>query len=86
MSKLLCIDDDLDFLDVIKECLMKNKQFQLDFGPSIQIAAMMLQTVKYDVIMFDFQIGKDNGAEYIKKLRNSPGINKDTPVVFVTAY
>jgi two-component system response regulator AtoC len=65
---ILCIDDDLDFLTSIKFSL-KNA-YTVYTASSISEAIQILENTPIDLALLDVGLGKENGIEGIKKLKN----------------
>ncbi len=81
--KILIVDDDTDDLLIIEDLLGEglNESTRLDFAKSFTEALVKLQSRNYDLCLFDYRLGKDNGVELLRACR-SEGIL--TPIIFLT--
>lgn len=82
---LLLVDDDredaLYIEELLEEAFGKDIDFEIDTSPSFIDAKQKLENSNYDLAIFDFMLGYQDGIELYK------GVKKDKPnmpVVFVT--
>ncbi|HNX82316.1 MAG TPA: response regulator [Candidatus Omnitrophota bacterium] len=80
--KILVVDDEPDFLDVIKIRLESCKYEVLTAHDGKQ-ALEVFKTAKPDAILLDIMMPDMDGLQVLKKIRE---VNKDVPVFMVTAF
>ena len=78
---ILVIDDDPMMLKLVNEQL--HERFNVATAISGKLALTFLKKKHTDLILLDYEMPVDNGAEVLKKLRANPD-TKDIPVVFLT--
>ncbi|MFN3359919.1 MAG: response regulator [Pseudanabaenaceae cyanobacterium] len=81
---ILVVDDDPDFLDVVKSLLQQHNFVVSTLADPSQILAN-LETHKTDLLIVDFDMPKFNGLEICRSIRQSYSYGK-LPIVFVTAH
>jgi two-component system, NtrC family, response regulator HydG len=82
MSKVLIVDDDVNFCIILKSYL-ERKGYEADNAFNCAEALRLVKTVNYDVVLTDFRLPDNNGLELLKNIRcNKP----DTVVIIMTAY
>ena len=70
MARLLLIDDDLDYTDVIR-ARMQKAGYQIETCPGCEEAAELLEKdKKFDVIILDLEMPARNGMATLTYLRN----------------
>jgi PAS domain S-box-containing protein len=67
--RVLHVDDDSDFLKLVKECLELDWPFQVDQCLSVEEASEKLDEEKYDVIVSDYQMPGKDGLQFLRELR-----------------
>lgn len=83
-KKILCVDDTRVNVTVFAG-LLKATGITVDKAYSGVECLDLAATNKYDIIFMDHRMPNMDGVETFKRLRESNGINKDTPVVVLTA-
>lgn len=78
---ILVVDDNPIMLKTIKEHL--HDKYDIATAISGKIALKFLQKKKTDLILLDYEMPDENGAEVLKKIRSSDA-TKDIPVIFLT--
>ena len=84
MTKILLVDDDLDFVKVTSTILKEKGYNVLEAHDPIQAVAKAYQE-NPDIILLDVKMPAGDGIEVFKKLKGST-ITKETPVVFISGY
>lgn len=77
---ILVVDDDARILRIIK---MHLKDYDVATAISGKVALQFLEDNKTDLILLDYEMPKENGAEVLRKIRANEQ-TKDLPVVFLT--
>ncbi len=87
MAKILIVDDEVEIR------LLLSDAFRLEYHiDDITTAAdgldayHLCQLHKFDLICLDHMMPYFKGADFLTALRNKEGINKDTPVIMISAY
>ena len=84
-AHVLVVDDNKMNLMVFEE-LLKETQLQIDAVSSGISALEKTKIKKYDIIFMDHMMPEMDGIETFKRIRSqSDGLNKDTPVIILTA-
>lgn len=78
---ILVIDDDPMMLKLVNEQL--HERYNVATAISGKLAFTFLEKKHTDLILLDYEMPVNNGAEVLKKLRANPA-TKDIPVVFLT--
>lgn len=78
---ILVVDDDPMMLKMIKEQLHKN--YDIATAINGKVAMKFLENKKTDMILLDYEMPVENGADVLEKLRAN-NETKDLPVVFLT--
>ncbi len=81
MAKLLIVDDDENVCGMLQE-ILQTKGYTVDTAHSIQDANQYIEMYGYDLLILDWQLGRDSGALFLKALRAK---NFSTPVIMLTA-
>lgn len=85
MKKILVIDDEKDFTELIKTTLEIRGHYEVRMENDMSLALDTVRTFKPDLILLDLMApGNINGGEIAGMIKNDPKI-KNTPIVFVTA-
>lgn len=83
-AKLLVVDDNQVNLTVVKG-LLKRTGAQIDTARSGGECLRMAAENKYDLILLDHRMPGMDGIETIHRIRETEGLNQDTPVIALTA-
>ncbi|SDA71361.1 Signal transduction histidine kinase [Lachnospiraceae bacterium G11] len=83
-ARILVVDDVPINLTVVKG-LLKNSLMTIDTASSGREALFMCEKNKYDVILIDHMMPDMDGLETAAKIKEGEGVNKDTPLVALTA-
>ena len=78
---ILVVDDDPMMLKLIKEQLKDN--YTVATAVNGAIALKFLETRSTDLILLDYEMPGQNGAQILEKIRNNPTMAK-LPVIFLT--
>lgn len=73
-SRILLVDDELPILEITKEFLGLDLEFDIDTAPSAIEGARKLESSSYDAIVSDYQMPEMDGIEFLKKVRKMNGI------------
>lgn len=83
-ARILVVDDMRINLTVVKG-LLKKTEIKIDLALSGRKALDMMAKNKYDLVFLDHMMPEMDGIETLRLLRDSRGINADTPVIALTA-
>lgn len=78
---ILVVDDDASMLKVIKEQL--HNQYEVATALNGKTALKFLEKKTTDLILLDYEMPNENGAQVLEKLRANEA-TKDIPVIFLT--
>ena len=78
---ILVVDDDSSVLKLIKGFL--SEWYDVATAISGKVAMKFLENKKTDLILLDYEMPEENGAEVLNKIRKNKNL-KDLPVVFLT--
>ncbi|MBA6380303.1 MULTISPECIES: response regulator [unclassified Colwellia] len=84
-KKNILLVDDMEANRFIAGETLKNRGYQVVFACNGFDALDILETQVFDVILMDIRMPKMNGIVTVEHLKASGGINKDTPVIAMTA-
>lgn len=80
------IVDDTPMNITVMRALLKESKVQVDEAESGFLALEMVGKKKYDIIFLDHRMPEMDGVETLERMRQLPSnINKDTPVIALTA-
>jgi PAS domain S-box-containing protein len=79
--RILHVDDDLGFLEVSKQILTLEKNFEIDFALSVDEAFKKLGKQNYDAIISNYEMPVKNGLDFLKELRDQ---RCDIPFILFT--
>lgn len=80
-KKILVVDDDKNVLRMLKTAL--ERRYDVTTMNSGRMAQKYLETKNADLILLDYQMPHENGAEVLKKIRANPK-HQNIPVIFLT--
>ena len=83
--KLLAIDDEELILELLEEILTEDQLFQVVKQPDANKALELIKEEEFKLILLDFRMPLMNGDVFVKNLREGDSINKNTPILFITA-
>lgn len=78
---VLVVDDDTGMLKMMKEII--GKDYDVATAISGKVALKFLETRKTDIILLDYEMPVQSGAQVYEKILENP-MTKDIPVVFLT--
>ncbi|GEM_PF-5776927 len=84
LRKLLLIDDDIDIYNTINTFL--SDTFEIDYVSNAVQAIEDCKIEDYDLIICDYKMPVMNGQEFALYLRQGSSKNKETPMIFLTAF
>jgi PAS domain S-box-containing protein len=67
--RILHVDDDLGFLEVSKQILLMENNFEIDNVESVDDAFKKIEHQTYDAVVSDYEMPQKNGLEFLQKLR-----------------
>ena len=69
ITRVLHVDDDLCFLEVSKQILSIENNYEIDNATSVADAFKKMEQQTYDVIVSDYEMPQKNGLDFLKELR-----------------
>lgn len=78
---ILIVDDDASMLRMMKNYL--SEDYQVATAISGKVALKFLETKHTDLVLLDYEMPGENGADVLSEIRNNPEL-KDLPVIFLT--
>lgn len=82
--KVLVVDDTALNLTLVRK-LLNNEGAQVDTVDNGLQCLKIVKENKYDIILLDHMMPEMDGLEVFKRLQEAGGVNKETPVVMLTA-
>jgi PAS domain S-box-containing protein len=79
--RVLHVDDDVCFLDVSKQVLTMENNFEIDNAKSVDEAFKKMARQMYDAVVSDFEMPQKNGLDFLKELREQ---NNQIPFILFT--
>jgi CheY-like chemotaxis protein len=86
MHKFLVVDDEPTIVDLITQFLRENFDCDVDSKSNGMEAFLATQESHFDLIITDFKMPVMNGGAFVDALRMEVSPNKNTPIVFVSAF
>lgn len=80
--RVLVVDDEKDFLFTM-DYWLRTKGYEVATAANGQEAIEIINQKPVDIIFLDMHMPVMDGVETLKKIRE---LNKDTPVIIITAY
>lgn len=88
---ILVTDDEEMVTEILDDGL---RIFGVQSGLSVEVelskdpleAIQLLKTIKYDLLLLDHRMPSIKGVQLAKELRLGSGPNKNTPIIFISAY
>lgn len=78
---ILIVDDDASMLRMMKNYL--SEEYQVATAISGKVALKFLETKHTDLVLLDYEMPGENGADVLAEIRSNPEL-KDLPVIFLT--
>ena len=75
LIRILHVDDDLCLLEVSKQILTMENNFEIENVTSVDEAFKKLQKQTFDAIISDYEMPQKNGLEFLKELREQKNDN-----------
>jgi signal transduction histidine kinase len=81
--KVLLIEDDEDDYILTEDTISEipGKMYELDWAASYEAGLKAISTNEYDVYLLDYRLGKENGLELLKKMKNQ---RLNAPLILLT--
>ena len=79
--RILHVDDDSSILEVSKQILLTEGNFEVDFASSVEEAFKKLQSQQYDVVVSDYEMPHKSGLDFLKELKEQKNL---TPFILFT--
>ncbi len=81
-EKVLLVDDEIDFLEVMSQ-RMTARGLEISTAESAEQAISIIKKKTFDAVVMDFQMPGMNGMEALKIIKNN---NPEMQVILLTAY
>ena len=78
---ILHVDDDVCLLEVSKQILLMENNFEVENVTSVDEAFQKIEQQPYDAIVSDYEMPQKNGLEFLKELREQ---KNDIPFILFT--
>ena len=82
---LFVIDDDPVIRSALRK-LLAHEGFKVKLAKDASEAVQLAQQERFDLIISDIRMPGKDGIETIREIRSMVGLNKESPVVFITGY
>ncbi|WP_207535238.1 response regulator [Desertivirga arenae] len=82
-KRILAVDDDQDILDCIS-FILKSEGYEVKGIPSRSKIIKYIVEFKPDLLILDINLGKDNGLEICKRLKNNI-YTSHIPIIIISA-
>ena len=82
MKKILLVEDDVTFSNILKRFLERH-QYTIDVSYTISNASALLKKQSYNLVFTDLRLPDGDGISFLKKIKNN---NNNIPVVLMTSY
>ncbi|MCX8150797.1 MAG: PAS domain S-box protein [Candidatus Bathyarchaeota archaeon] len=79
--RVLHVDDDASFLEVSREILQAENNFEIDYALSVDEAFQKLRAKVYDVVVADYEMPKKDGLYFLSELKKD---DKEIPFILFT--
>ncbi|MDC0253445.1 response regulator [Bacteriovoracales bacterium] len=86
MLAILVVDDERSIVEMLEEVIEEDQDCFVDRCESSTLASFMTKGTKYQLIILDFRMPHKNGGEVADAIRSNDGPNKETPILFISAY
>ena len=81
---ILAVDDMPENLTLLRSML--KDYFDVRLAKSAKMALSLLENLKVDLILLDIEMPGMSGFDFLKRLRSRDGLNRKTPIIFVTTH
>ncbi len=79
--QILHVDEDINFLKVVKQALESEKGFKITIALSVDKAVKKMEEQSFDAIVSDYEMPSKNGLDFLKELRQQ---NNTIPFILFT--
>ncbi|MFA5365842.1 MAG: PAS domain S-box protein, partial [Candidatus Bathyarchaeia archaeon] len=79
--RVLHVDDDLSFLEISKEIIEADGEFDVETATSVDEAFLKLATGVFDVVVSDYEMPEKNGLDFLEELKEKKA---DVPFILFT--
>ena len=83
-KRILIIDDEVDFCNLVKKNIEKTGEFDVFIATNGEDGISLAKDIKPDLILLDIVMPEMDGGDVVSLIRDDKSI-KDTPIVFLTA-
>ena len=86
---LILITDDEEMITKIFEdglYLEMKDQIEVEVTEVPKEALRLMRTINYDVLLLDHRMPSMKGSELARSIRQNPGPNQKTPIIFISGY
>ena len=83
-KKILVIDDERPILDMLKQGLEMNPEFDVKISEDIEEYEVLVFRDAFDVILLDHRMPVNLGTNVAKKIREEKGPNQETIIIFMS--
>ncbi len=83
--KILIVDDDIDYLEILDNILKKNGFTNIEKATNGAEALELIPKVKPDLVILDVMMPEKDGIEAALEIMQDPDL-KNTKFIFLTAY
>ena len=80
-KSILVVDDNVTMLKTINRIL--HDKYEVATAANGKVAFKFLEKKRVDLILLDYEMPEESGAQVLEKLRQNP-VTKDIPVIFLT--
>ena len=84
--KILIIDNEVYIIELIQTMIDEFENLKFYNAENVQEADEIIKKEKIDVIITDIHMPFIRGDLFIKKLRETPGVNQNVPIIIVSAH
>ena len=79
--RILHVDDDSCLLEISKQILSMENNFQIDIATSVDEGLKKIESIHYDAVISDYEMPVKNGLQFLQELREQ---KNDIPFVLFT--
>jgi CheY-like chemotaxis protein len=83
--RLLIVDDNLHFLDVVRDHFEREGARVVGFATTSVEALRIAEQLRPDVVLVDIDLGEESGFDVARRLTEEEG-NEDLRLVLISAY